>query len=112
MLFNKHIYFMLALGYLLIGCGGSNVELGPSSCKAQIVEKVVVVGCPIKDLDCDFSGDNFEPTKKLLECVKLQKELLEQCAQVDSTHNQEPVNPGMPITEPTPDTVNPNIEEE
>lgn len=74
--------FILAAGYMLVGCGGGVEKLQPTSCKTEVVEKVVVVGCPIRKPDCEFSGENFEPTRKLLECVKLQKMIIEECAQV------------------------------
>ena len=83
MLYNRYVYFLLLAGWVLVGCSSSSTTvLGPTSCKAQIIEKQVIAGCPIQEIDCDFSGENFEPTRKLLECVKLQKVVLEQCAKV------------------------------
>lgn len=84
-----------------IGCGQQD-NLHPTSCKAQVVEKIVVVGCPIKKPDCEFSGEGFIPTKKLLECVKLQKLIIEECSQVID----EQVTTEQPVT-----TLNLNKEE-
>lgn len=77
----RYIVLSLLSVFILLGCRQEEA-LKPSSCKAQVVEKVVVVGCPIRKVDCEFSGENFEPTKKLLECVKLQKMVIEECAQI------------------------------
>lgn len=47
--------------------------------KDQVIEKKVMVKCPIPKIDCDFNGEGFEPTKKLLECVIKQKKVLDLC---------------------------------
>lgn len=85
------IIFIMFCMLIVVGCSNPDDSLKPTSCKAQIVEKVVVVGCPIKKVDCEFSGENWMPTKKLLECIKLQKLIIEECSQVideQVTNNQ------------------------
>lgn len=47
--------------------------------KDQIVKEKVMVKCSIPKIDCEFSGENFEPTKKLLACVIKQKKAIELC---------------------------------
>jgi hypothetical protein len=46
--------------------------------KTKIVK--VEVPCKIPAVHCDFSGDRFEPSKKAMMCVELQKRALEVCS--------------------------------
>lgn len=72
---------VLILSILLLGCSKQEEVSKPASARVKVVEKSVVVTCEIPEIDCDFSGKGFEPTKKLLECVKLQKEALRICSE-------------------------------
>lgn len=83
-IFNFILFTLVSL-WLLIGC--AKEEIKPESQKVNVIEKNVIVGCPTQHVTCDFSGDNFVPTKKLLECVKLQKYVIEQCQKVTPTQN-------------------------
>lgn len=76
------ILISLVIGYMFISCSYKEVkeEFKPTATKTQVVEKVVPVACKIPKLDCDFSGNNFAPTQKLLECVILQKKILNDCS--------------------------------
>ncbi len=48
--------------------------------EVDVQEKVVESGkCNIPEISCDFKGEGFEPTKRLLECVILQKKYLDIC---------------------------------
>lgn len=78
LLLNGLVFFILWL--ILNGCSLNKDNLQPTSSKVQIVEKVVPVACPIEKVECDFTGKDFVPTKKLLECVILQKRIIEQCS--------------------------------
>lgn len=78
----NRLLILLVIGFIFIACSSKVVEeeIKPTKSKIQIVEKVVPVSCKIPKLDCDFSGTNFEPTQKMLECVILQKKILEDCS--------------------------------
>lgn len=78
----KKVLFLWVFALLIIGC--SNKEPEPCNCPepiqvnpTKIIE--VPVKCPIPEIDCDFTGDKFAPTGKLLECVVLLKHTLEAC---------------------------------
>ena len=69
---------ILVLTLLFAGCGNQ-----PEPVYITKIEKVEVVvptnKCEIPKVSCDFSGKNFEPTKKLLDCVGLQKKYIDAC---------------------------------
>lgn len=53
--------------------------------KQEVVEKKVIVGCQLPKIECEFTGEGFTPTEKLLDCVQKQKKALELCQeQIDS----------------------------
>ena len=66
---------ILVVTLLFTGCGNQ-----PEPVYVTKIEKVEVVvptnKCEIPKVTCDFSGKNFEPTKKLLDCVALQKKYI------------------------------------
>lgn len=69
---------VLTLTLLFTGCTKQ-----PEPTYITKIEKVEVVvptnKCEIPKISCDFSGSNFEPTKKLLDCVALQKKYIDTC---------------------------------
>lgn len=78
----SNILIILVICCVCISCSSKveKEEFKPTKTKIQIVEKIVPVACKIPKLDCNFSGSNFVPTQKLLECVILQKKILEDCS--------------------------------
>lgn len=76
------IFSLLFIGLMFIGCGVSYKQLPAEKVPVtQIQEKVVVKSCPIPDLSqvCNFTGEGFVPTEKLLNCVVAQKKVLDSC---------------------------------
>jgi len=71
---------------LLAGCA--------SAPKPQVVDHVVYKvqkvyipkPCDVT-VECDFTGDGYEPTMKLLRCVVKQKRALEYCKQLGGDNN-------------------------
>lgn len=66
----------------LLACSSKTyrpVNLQPTSNKIIVQEKIVTVKCKIPKIDCEFTGDNYVPTKKLIECISLQKKAIEVC---------------------------------
>lgn len=47
----------------------------------RTVEVKVPVKCQIPKIECDFTGDGFTPTEKLLACVKTQKTVIDACVE-------------------------------
>lgn len=80
---NIYILANLVLASLLyiviIGCSTDNLK--PTSVSNIVVEKKVAVACEVPKIDCNFKGELFEPTVKLLECIKLQKEVIRICTE-------------------------------
>lgn len=79
----------LLLVVMLTGCASTKVVT-----KDVIVYKYKNVYVPTPcdvTVNCDFTGDGYEPTNKLLECVIDQKRALEYCMQkteaVPNDHN-------------------------
>lgn len=79
----KNCLFLIFFVLVLSGCGVKYKELPAKVIvNTEIVEKVVIKPCPVPDLSkvCDFSGDKFTPTEKLLNCVIEQKRVLDICS--------------------------------
>ena len=61
-----------------------------TGCSTTVKEKVVTVTetvevktpvpCEVKDLTCSFEGEQYVPTKKLLECLIIHKRIIEICS--------------------------------
>jgi hypothetical protein len=73
------IYKILLLGLVLVlftGCG--NIQPEP---RVVTVTKEVKVYIPTKmkrpKIECDFKGDGTVPIAKLIECISLQKRVIE-----------------------------------
>ena len=75
---------VLVLGILIFFTGCAKKE----PCQPKIVTeyKTVEVKVPVMldvpDIDCDFSGEGVVPTQKLLECVIMQKHILDNLRQI------------------------------
>ena len=66
---------------LYAGCVKKQDTLKPTSEKVNVIEKKVAVACEVPKVECEFEGTGVVPTKKLLECVKLQKEVIRICTE-------------------------------
>lgn len=73
---------------MFFGCSSSSLDnryigndLKPNSERINIQERIVTVKCKIPEVECEFSGDNYVPTKKLIECISLLKEAIRVCNQ-------------------------------
>jgi len=63
---------------LLIGCSDKNPEVEHDVVVVTKIKKVYIeTGCKVPKIKCDFKGEGFEPTIKLLECTSLQKHVLD-----------------------------------
>ena len=61
-----------------------------TGCSTTVKEKIVTVTetvevktpipCEVKDLTCSFEGEQYVPTKKLLECLIIHKRIIEICS--------------------------------
>ena len=75
---------VLAIGILMIFTGCAKKE----PCEPKIIteyktiETKVPVMVEVPEVDCDFRGEGIVPTQKLLECVILQKRILDNLRQI------------------------------
>jgi hypothetical protein len=63
---------------IFTGCAGKQEECVPT--RVVETQKVyIAVPCESPKVKCDFKGNGFEPTTKLLACIVEQKRALEVC---------------------------------
>jgi len=70
------VFFLV---FLLHGCASKPCPEPPvvTLYKEKVVYKETP--CKVPDFTCDFSGEGYDPTVKLLECISLQKRIIETC---------------------------------
>lgn len=77
-IFSISLFFII----LLNGCASTKVKevKGETVVKIETVKEYVIEKCVVPDNLCEFSGEGFEPTEKLLNCVITQKHYLDICS--------------------------------
>lgn len=82
------VVVLITVCFVLFGCSNKTkqekirdgeIVRNINSNTINIVEQAVIVGCPIPDYNCEFRGNNYEPTRQLLLCISLQKEIINNC---------------------------------
>lgn len=73
---------LLFIIVLLNGCASTKVKevKGETVVKIETVKEYVIEKCNVPGDLCEFSGDGFVPTEKLLNCVITQKRYLDICS--------------------------------
>lgn len=81
------ILFLLALIVLVCEgcCGKSQSEATKTVVSTDVVQVKLPVACQFPKVACDFGGDGFVPTEKLLDCIIIQKRLMEKCSLENNT---------------------------
>ena len=69
------IILVSSISFLLIGCASKQTVVSD----IEIQKVYVPVKCEVPEVHCDFKGEGYTPTQKLLECIVLQKRALEVC---------------------------------
>lgn len=69
---------LIMVSLLLTGC--STKQEPKTTIVYETKEILIPVPCKVPTINCDFSGEGFIPTQKLLDCVILQKRALEACS--------------------------------
>lgn len=73
------IFSLIFILLFLVGC--STVEVRREQVLVDNpIEVGVPVPCKVDGLTCDFAGENYIPTYKLLQCVIVQKRIIEICS--------------------------------
>lgn len=94
-IYNVHNIFLMVCLIIVVmimshGCASTQQDtLKPNSTKVQVVEKKVIVACEIPKVHCDFEGKGIIPSRKLIECVKIQKEVIKICTEKTKELEQE-----------------------
>lgn len=78
-IFSISLFFIIVL---LSGCASTKIKevKGETVVKIEKVKEYVVEKCNVPDKLCEFSGNGFVPTEKLLNCVITQKHYLDICS--------------------------------
>lgn len=78
-IFSISLFFIIVL---LSGCASTKVKevKGETVVKIEKVKEYVIEKCNVPDNLCEFSGNGFIPTEKLLNCVVTQKHYLDICS--------------------------------
>lgn len=72
------IFSIILLTLFLVGCGEEIIRTEYLR-DVDTVEVYKPVPCKVEGFTCDFTGDNYIPTYKLLTCVIMQKKIIEIC---------------------------------
>jgi len=83
-----YIILSALIAMLFTGCG---VE--PKPCVPKTVTKVIYktkivkvpVPCDMKKPTCDFKGDGYEPSIRMMECIVTQKKVIDACLKPKKT---------------------------
>lgn len=77
-----NLLVLLSIGLFIVGCGGKTTitKVPETVVKIETVKEYVVEKCDVPADLCEFTGEGFVPTEKLLDCVIVQKHFLEVCS--------------------------------
>ena len=75
--------FLLLLGilFLLFGCSARQAVETKVITRIETVEVKVPVKIDIPEIDCEFSGEGTVPMTKMLECIILQKKVIDEISE-------------------------------
>ena len=76
-----NVLLLMVVMYFVTGCAKDQDDLKPTSQQTVIQKQNVIVKCEVPKVECEFAGKGFIPTRKLLECVKIQKEVIRICTE-------------------------------
>ena len=62
------------------GCCNTVAQTTKTVVSTDVVQVKVPVACQFPKIACNFDGEGFTPTEKLLECVVIQKQLMDACS--------------------------------
>ena len=76
------IICLIFVSLFLVGCATTKIKQlsGETVVKIEKVKEYVVEKCHVPDDLCEFSGEGFIPTEKLLNCIIIQKRYLDICS--------------------------------
>ena len=72
---------LLSILFLLFGCSARQPVETKVITRTETVEVKVPVKIDIPEIDCEFSGEGTVPMTKMLECIILQKKVIDEIAE-------------------------------
>lgn len=76
-----HLLLLLSMFLFLFGCGARQPVETKVITRTETVEVKVPVKIDIPEIDCEFSGEGTVPMTKMLECIILQKKVLDEISE-------------------------------
>lgn len=75
---------LLSILFLLFGCSARQPVETKVITRIETVEVKVPVKIDIPEIDCEFSGEGTVPMTKMLECIILQKKVIDEISERNS----------------------------
>lgn len=72
---------LLSILFLLFGCSARQPVETKVITRTETVEVKVPVKIDIPEIDCEFSGEGTVPMTKMLECIILQKKVIDEISE-------------------------------
>ena len=72
---------LLSILFLLFGCSSRQPVETKVITRTETVEVKVPVNIDIPEIDCEFSGEGTVPMTKMLECIILQKKVIDEISE-------------------------------
>lgn len=72
---------LLSILFLLFGCSARQPVETKVITRIETVEVKVPVKIDIPEIDCEFSGEGTVPMTKMLECIILQKKVIDEISE-------------------------------
>ena len=72
---------LLSILFLLFGCSSRQPVETKVITRTETVEVKVPVKIDIPEIDCEFSGEGTVPMTKMLECIILQKKVIDEISE-------------------------------
>ena len=72
---------LLSILFLLFGCSARQSVETKVITRIETVEVKVPVKIDIPEIDCEFSGEGTVPMTKMLECIILQKKVIDEISE-------------------------------
>ena len=72
---------LLSILFLLFGCSARQPVETKVITRTETVEVKVLVKIDIPEIDCEFSGEGTVPMTEMLECIILQKKVIDEISE-------------------------------
>ena len=72
---------LLSILFLLFGCSARQPVETKVITRIETVDVTVPVKIDIPEIDCEFSGEGTVPMTKMLECIILQKKVIDEISE-------------------------------